>query len=407
MDYRGIGGGVSDSSHTGEVANGEVKVKEQAGPEATGPVQPGGKDVEPTGPVARPTLPPDDGLDVVVRLSDVPIRAVEWIWPGWLPRGAITILDGDPGEGKSQLALRIAAQVSTGLPFPGEAPGLRLPSNVLLLSAEDDPAATIAPRLKAAGADLTRVELWTGVWNKEATSLRFPKFPEDAPRLERIIKEDGIELVVIDPLAAYVSRGHDTNCDQDMRDLLANVYRVAKEEGAAVLFLRHLNKQAGGKTMYRGGGSIGIIGQARVAMQLGRKRGLNPDERVLSQVKNNLTKEKPPMLIEIVEDSETVSHVEWLGETSIRLEGKAPKSLIINVFNNNGGPTSTANAPKPSAADRLLKAVREAAGPVPYSGAMRKLKLNGVTMKKAVDRLVGEGRLMVNESGLGRTIQIR
>jgi hypothetical protein len=335
---------------------------------------------------------------VTWRASDLKPRPLEWLWKGWIPRGAITLLEGDPGEGKSQLSCLIAAHVTTGKAFPGETKD-RYPANVLIMSAEDDPAVTIAPRLAAAGADLTRVTGWEGVWSDDGKDLRFPSFPEDAALLKAIIEEDAYDLIVIDPMMAYVGLDYDSNADQAMRVVLSQIHAVCRETRAAVLFLRHLNKAGGGKQMYRGGGSIGIIGQARSAIRIAAKEGLGHNVRLLEQVKNNLAEKGQNMLIEIVSKG-GVPRVEWVGPTSVRLSGKAKAAQQVNVTVNNIV-TATPKALTPRAYQRLkqnAEAVVEAlkAGPkdgVSLTALRKETGLSWKQINEAVDGLAEKGRV--------------
>ncbi len=138
---------------------------------------------------------------VLTNLSEVEPLPVEWLWRGRIPRGAITILDGDPGLGKSTLTLDLAARVTTARPMPDGTEGV--PGGVVLLSAEDDVARTIVPRLRAAGADCSRVVAFSAVADKDGKE-DIPSFPSDLSALEEAIERVGAVLVIIDPLVAYL-----------------------------------------------------------------------------------------------------------------------------------------------------------------------------------------------------------
>lgn len=202
----------------------------------------------------------------IVFLSDVVPERVEWLWPGRIPRGKLTVGEGDPKTGKSTLGLDIAARVSTGSPFPD---GARLPGPgvVIVMSAEDGLADTIRPRLDAAGADPSNVLAWESVpvMNDDGvvSGMRPPSIPRDLEVLEKLIVEHGAVLVVIDVLAAYLGSDVDGHRDQDIRRALMPLAKLAERTHAAILVLRHLNKSPGGNAIYRGGGSIGIAGAAR------------------------------------------------------------------------------------------------------------------------------------------------
>src|SRR5690606_23340966 len=206
---------------------------------------------------------------------DVEPEHVEWLWPGRLPAGKLVVIDGDPSTGKSTLTLDLAARVSTGRPWPDGAP---CPvGDVLLLSAEDGLADTIAPRLAAAGADMSRVHALTDVPHIDddgRVEWAPPVFPTDVDGSEEIVVERGGRLIVVDVLFAYLARGFDPYKDADMRRALTPIATMAGRTGATVILIRHMSKVGGAKAMYRGGGSIAIIGLSRAGFLVAR----DPDD---------------------------------------------------------------------------------------------------------------------------------
>jgi hypothetical protein len=259
-----------------------------------------------------------------VRASEIEQTRVRWLWEGRIPLGAITLLDGDPGLGKSLLTIDLAARVSTGREMPDGTPGVD--GGVVLLSAEDDLAATVRPRLAVAWADLERVELLRGanvyVTATGQTLQRPLLLPLDIPRLEEMIQQVGARLVVIDPLMAYLDMKVNSWRDQDVRTALAPLASLAERTGAAILILRHLNKATGTSALYRGGGSIGIVAAARSAL-LVAKHPDDPDhERVLTATKSNLGPPLPSMryCITASEKDESIPFVEWRGECAVSAE---------------------------------------------------------------------------------------
>jgi RecA-family ATPase len=130
---------------------------------------------------------------------DVRPAALEWLWPGYLARGKLALLDGDPGMGKSLITLDLVARLSRGGPLPDGTAAPR-PITSVLLSAEDEAGDTIRPRAEAAGADLSRLVV-------PKFNGRVPQFPDDLPALEELVVERGAELVVIDPLMAFLPPG--------------------------------------------------------------------------------------------------------------------------------------------------------------------------------------------------------
>lgn len=246
-------------------------------------------------------------VSVGVQLAEVVPEHVEWLWEGRLALGKLGVLDGDPGLGKSTMALDIAARMSRGLPMPGCTEG-REPTGVVLLSAEDGLADTIRPRLDAAGADLTRILALPDVPGED----RPPVIPEDLDLVRAAIAEVHAQLVVIDPLMAYLSGRTDAHRDQDVRRALHQLSRLADETGAAILIVRHLNKSTGSNALYRGGGSIGIIGAARTGM-LAARDPEDPKRRVLAVTKCNLAAEPDSLGFHLEGAGNGASHVVWDG----------------------------------------------------------------------------------------------
>ncbi len=190
-------------------------------------------------------------------------QRVEWLWPARIPLGKLTIIDGDPGLGKSVLTLELAARVSRGMAMPDSEPGEdREPAGVVVLSAEDGIEDTIVPRLDAAGADRSRILALNLVTDTEG-GKRLPTFPGDADYVRAAVGRVQGRLVIIDPLTAYLSGYVNAHKDSDCRRALWPLAQLADDTGVAVVVVRHLNKATGGNPLYRGGGSIGIIGAAR------------------------------------------------------------------------------------------------------------------------------------------------
>jgi hypothetical protein len=233
--------------------------------------------------------------DDLVLVADVDREQVTWLWPGRIPRGKLVVLDGDPGVGKSTLT--IAAKVSTGSPFPDGARPER--GDVILLSAEDDIADTIRPRLEAAGADLNRCWVLPDV-HPEGEPPRPPELPADLFLLEDLVKSKAAALVVVDPLMAFLAGQVDSHRDQDVRRVLASMAYMAARTGAAVLIVRHMRKGAG-SALDKGSGSIGIIGAARAGLLVAP----DPEDegrRILAMTKSNLAKMPEALAYRLVND---------------------------------------------------------------------------------------------------------
>jgi RecA-family ATPase len=241
-------------------------------------------------------------------LSEVEPEKVEWLWPGRLPIGKLAVLDGDPGLGKSAVTLDLAARVSASLELPEG--GRCGPAGVVLLSAEDGLADTIRPRLDAAGADTERIVALSTVTERGGAE-RTISLTQDLNTVEQAVKRVGAALVVIDPLMAFLSGKTDSHKDQDVRRALAPLAALAEKTGAAVLIVRHLNKAAGGNALYRGGGSIGIIGAARSGLVIAPDPE-DPERRILASNKHNLSRAAPSLVFQ-VENRPRTARPAWPG----------------------------------------------------------------------------------------------
>ena len=279
-------------------------------------------------PAPPPPEPPPAGL---IKASSVQPTRVRWLWPGWLPRRKISLLDGDPGVGKSVLALELVARVTYGGAMPGRPGDERVePANVLLLTAEDGFDDTTVPRLMAAGADRERVfwlpEVpWTD--SEGRVGVRPPEIPADAGVIASHVRAHSIALIVVDVLMAFMGGGVNTWRDSDVRRALAPMHQLADENGCVVLLLRHLTKgSAGGPALYRGGGSIGLAAAARSVLMAGRDPR-KPDATnafVLAPGKENLSQRSRAVAYELRPDPMyDVPRVHWQGHTDVTAEDLA------------------------------------------------------------------------------------
>lgn len=254
-----------------------------------------------------------EGGEIGTLMSDVKPEIVEWLWEGRIPLGKITVLDGDPGLGKSVITMDLAARVSSGQDFPNGNDGvlgvLGNVGGVVILSAEDGLADTIRPRLDAAGAAVSRVVAVSTVPDGEGNE-RSISIPEDLEKIEKAINRVNAKLIIIDPLMAFLSDSSKANYDQDVRRALTPLSKMAERTGAAVLVVRHLNKSSGGKAVYRGGGSIGIIGAARCGLVV-EEHPDDKDQRVLSVTKSNLAEKATSLTYSVVTAENHSARVAW------------------------------------------------------------------------------------------------
>ncbi len=247
----------------------------------------------------------------VVPLGEIEPAKTDWLWDQYLPAGAITVIDGDPGLGKSQLTIDLAARLSRGdaMPPNSATDGAFSKRGTLILNAEDDPSRTLRPRLDAALADVGRIHLLREMSGFEGEETRPVSLPLDLPAIEATIAAKNIGLVVVDPWVAYLDSKLSMNSDADVRRCLGQVAVMAERTGVSVLLVRHLNKKSGSNAIYRGGGSIGITGAARAVFMVGQDPD-DADGRILACVKANLAPE-PPSLRFRIEAAGTTSRVVW------------------------------------------------------------------------------------------------
>lgn len=252
---------------------------------------------------------------LITRLADVAAKPVEWLWPDYIPAGMLCLLDGDPGVGKSTLSADLAARASSGRPMP-DGTGGGAPVGVVILSAEDDLARTVRPRLEAAGADLDRIV--TVALRERDGDIRAPLITsDDLAMLEQAVKDTQARLVIIDPLVAYLPDEVDTNGDHDVRRALRGLAELAERTGCAVLVVRHLRKGAAENPLYRGGGSIGIIAAARAAFLLARDPE-DAERRILAPLKMNVAPAPPARAFRLeLEPGHAHPHVSWEGVSAL------------------------------------------------------------------------------------------
>jgi hypothetical protein len=224
------------------------------------------------------------------RASDIQAKPIRWFWKGRIARGKVSMIAGNPGLGKSQIVASMAAIVSTGGTWPVD----RTPceqGNVVILSAEDDPADTLRPRLEAAGADLSRVfvldAVTDGTFTNGSENRRRFNLKSDLSRLGTMLEEiGGAALIVIDPITAYLGTT-DSHKNAEIRALLSPLAELASTYEAAVVCVSHFNKNSTGEALMRVTGSLAFVAAARAAFVV--TKDLEQDSRRLFlPLKNNL-----------------------------------------------------------------------------------------------------------------------
>lgn len=255
--------------------------------------------------------------ELFAEMADVEPRDTKFSWYPYLVAGAVNLLEGDPGTGKTYLLCTIAACFSAGIALPGQHDPK--PVNVLFMSAEDDPDTTLVKRLTRMGANLTRIIYTTRYFQLEDEALGF---------IEKRVIEKNIGLIMLDPLLAYMNGGIDMNKANETRPFMARLAELAKRTGVTIVGLRHLTKGSKDKAIYRGLGSIDITAAARSALML----GLHPEDedvRVMMHIKHNLSERGASQAYELVDgdfQKGRVPKLKWLGEVNIQPEDLAPKA---------------------------------------------------------------------------------
>lgn len=232
--------------------------------------------------------PTDSRLLVMRSASSFEPRPVEWLDDGNIALGKLTLIAGDPGLGKSFLTLDLAARLSRGaLPDAGRG----RPGSAMILSAEDDPNDTIRPRLEAMGAHLARVHIVEGVVAPRGRVCQPARLDNDMRLLAHTARQiPDLRLIVIDPISAYLG-STDSHNNAEVRVVLAELARLARWTGAAVVCVTHLNKDQGNqkKAVYRAMGSLAFTAAARTVFAVS-KHPDHPEQRVISVVKNNISR---------------------------------------------------------------------------------------------------------------------
>ncbi|MFO0964653.1 MAG: AAA family ATPase [Gemmataceae bacterium] len=331
-------------------------------------------------------------------------RPIHWLWPQFLARGKLALLDGDPGLGKSWLTLDLAARLSTTRPWPdqlptpaedhsaaqdahkpaGESSSLRGPDapqqpenatarnplspaagergrgagvgvphastpslaeNALLFSAEDNDADTLAPRLKSLGADLARVFLWPSTEPP-------PQLPSQLPLVEAAIRAARPALIVFDPFAAFLDPALTLSTDERLRRLLHSLSTLAEKYDAAMLLIRHLNKKSDANPLYRGSGAIALIAACRLAHLVARHPE-DPARSILAPYKNNLAPLPPSLTFRLNRPAGESSSLRG-PKTARRRRAPTPQLAICNRQLLIVNPRSIGSAhPLPRASDLL------------------------------------------------------
>ena len=196
----------------------------------------------------------------IIGMDEVAVEEIEWLWYPYIPFGKLTIIHGDPGEGKTTLILQLAALLSRGDKLPCDDTE-REPISIIYQTAEDGLGDTIKPRLLSGNADCTRI--------KVIDESEVPLTMLDT-RVEQAIQETGARMIILDPMQAYLGEKVDMNRANEVRSILSQLGRIAEKYKCAIILVGHLNKMQGTKANYRGLGSVDFQATARSVLVVGR-----------------------------------------------------------------------------------------------------------------------------------------
>lgn len=225
----------------------------------------------------------------IICMDDIETKEVEWLWYPYIPYGKLTIVQGDPGEGKTTMVLQLAALLTQGAGLPGndnvkDGSGANPPTepvNVIYQTAEDGLADTVKPRLVAAGADCRKVL----VIDESSNNLSLTD-----ERIEQALRDTGARLLILDPLQAYLGSRVDMHRANEIRPVMKRIGDLAERYRCAIILIGHMNKSSGSKSTYRGLGSIDFQATARSVLVVGRVKD-DPSLRVMAHDKSSLAPE--------------------------------------------------------------------------------------------------------------------
>jgi RecA/RadA recombinase len=241
----------------------------------------------------------------LITMRDVETEDVRWLWKPYIPLGKLTIIQGDPGEGKTTMALAIAAAITRGEDVSkGGSDAALAPSSVIFQTAEDGLADTMKPRLEQLNADCSLVF----VIDESDAQLTLSD-----ERIEQAILTTNTQLIILDPIQAYMGLA-DMNSANGIRPLMKSLAAVAERTGCAVVIIGHLNKKSG-KSVYRGFGSIDVIASARSVLAVGRLK-TEDTARAFAQTKSNLAPIGKPKSFEL----NPIRGFNWLGDCDVTIE---------------------------------------------------------------------------------------
>lgn len=333
----------------------------------------------------------------LIRADLIEDKSLDWLWLGRIPIGQITLLEGDPGTAKSTLTIAMASIVSRGGDWPDGQPCA--PGEVIIANAEDPEEEVIKPRLVAAGADCSKVfVICPGADDAQVFTI-----PDHVAALEAQVRERSVRLIVFDPLEAFLSGTVDNYRNHHIRRALKSLELMAKRTGCSVVIVRHLVKDASKAAIYRGSGSIGIIGAARAGLSVGRDP-TDKDRCIVVPVKSNWSKMQPGVAYRVEDVGYVTESGSAIATSRIKWDGvwHGTADDLLTVVDGSGAPVGAgadepvrrflqaelANGAAPSA-KVMASAVK---GGMKKSDLFRVSKLMGVIKYKS--GLTGDGEWM-------------
>ena len=249
----------------------------------------------------------------LIHMDEIEATDTRWLWYPYIPYGKITIIQGDPGEGKTTLVLHLAAELTRGKMIGSEEQ--QEPVTVIYQTAEDGLEDTIKPRLIAANADCSKVIVIDE--REQCISMT-------DGRLEAAIQQTNAKLVILDPIQAYLGAAVDMHRANEVRPIMSHLAGIAEKYGCAIVLIGHMNKSSGQKASYRGLGSIDFAAAARSVLIVARDNE-NPQVRVMIHAKSSLAPEGKPVAFELDKDNGFRYLGEYDGDPKELLSGSGGK----------------------------------------------------------------------------------
>ena len=315
---------------------------------------------------------------MMTRASDIEPQRISWLWPERFAIGKIALIAGNPGLGKSQLTTYMASVVTNGDCWPNDE-GQSPVGSVIILSAEDDAADTIVPRLIAAGADMSRVYIVEAVkvgQGENAAERQFNIVSDIDALCEAIDRIGDVKLVIIDPITAYLGtdKAVDSHKNASVRSALAPLQTRAARLGFSAVCVSHLNKGGGTEALMRVLGSLAFVAAARVAFLVVGEKGT--DRSLFISMKNNIGTKRPGLAFRSVTKMTTsgieAPAIEWDED---EITASADEALAANVSQDSG---STSHSSKPEAIKFLNEVLCD--GALSAVDVQRQAKEAGITL---------------------------